>query len=246
MTPDVSPEILDWLDVYAKSRRHLGLPADENLLFSEIDGISVGFRVGADQTVAGAGYQAPEGSPVAAMLELFCRSSIGTPVRDVVEHGVSRLLGYARTAGAIPNATGVLLPSNAGYPFDFLQSLMTQMIAGEQFVSRYDEGRNEHHKAPASSWLELTHEERISSVKRVIVQHLTKAGQPEDIVQLSALEKDIDGFEVRVVIDFSFGVDPAGKPGMVRSLEHELKNTLDRTLQVYVIERKDESKLRRL
>ena len=183
MTPDVSPEILDWLDVYAKSRRHFGLPADENLLFSEIDGISVGFRVGADQTVAGAGYQAPEGSPVAAMLELFCRSSVGTPIRDVVEHGVPRLLGYARTAGAIPNATGVLLPSNAGYPFDFLQSLMTQMIADEQFVSRYDEGRNEHHKAPASSWLELTHEERISSVKRVIVQHLTKAGQPEDIVR---------------------------------------------------------------
>tara|TARA_R110002110_G_scaffold10383_17_gene51041 strand:- start:3452 stop:4192 length:741 start_codon:yes stop_codon:yes gene_type:complete len=246
MNKEVSPEIIDWLDVYAKSRRHLGLPADENLLFCELDGISVGFRVSADQAVDGAGYQAPEGSPVAAMLELFCRSSIGTPVRDVVEHGVPRLLGYARTAGAVPDATGVLLPSNAGYPFDFLQSLMTRLIQDEQFVSRFGEGRNEHHKSPCSPWQTLTHNERISSVKRAIVQHLSGAGQPEDIIQLAALEKDIDGFEVRVVVDFGFGVDPVGKPGMVRLLEHELKNTLDRTLQVYVVERKDESKLRRL
>ncbi|MEQ8708135.1 MAG: hypothetical protein RIC36_04030 [Rhodospirillales bacterium] len=246
MNAEVSPAILDWLDVYAKSRRHLGLPADENLLSAETDGVSVGFRVGADQTVAGAGYQAPEGSPVAAMLELFCRSAIGTPVRDVVEHGVSRLLGYARTAGAVPDATGVLLPSNAGYPFDVLQSLMRQLATNEQFISRFGDGRNEHHQTPGSAWQNLTHDQRVTALKREIVGHLTTAGQPEDIIQLSALEKDIDGFEVRVVVDFGFGVDPAGKPGMVRSLEHDLKNSLDRTLQVYVVERRDESKLRRL
>ena len=109
-----------------------------------------------------------------------------------------------------------------------------------------DEDPNEFHHSPAADWLALSDEQRKGALKAAIATFLSSEGQPGDTVLLAALENDLDAYPVRVVVDFGFGVDPKAKPDMVRRLEGALKSGLDRSLQIYVVERRDENKLRRL
>lgn len=230
-----------WLADYAE-HRHEGLPGDERLMASEIDGISLGLVPDEDENVSAAGFVCERDADAANLLEAYCRSVIGLPIREAFEHGPSRLLGKAKADGAAGQVMGILLPANAGHPFDLLARLTGTLASG--FGA--DKSRNEYHHPPAEGWLALGDDGREDRLRSEIEAFLADVGQPGDVIQLDMLENDLDGHPVRVTVDFGFGLDPAAKPGMVRSLEGRLKSAIDRSLQVYVVERRDESKLRRL
>jgi hypothetical protein len=232
--------LADWLASFAIARRHAELPKGDGLVLAERDGVSLGLLADAEEIVIGAGYRADADPDAASLLEAYCRSVIGLPLREAAEHGATRLLGTARAAGAVGAGDGILLPANAEDPFPLLQELCMKLWdAGT-------EDPNEFHQSPSADWLALSDDQRIASLKAAIGAFLSAEGQPGDVVQLAALEHDLDGFPVRVTVDFGFGLDPALKPDIVRRLESNLKSGIDRSLQVYVVERRDESKLRRL
>lgn len=240
MAAQVDKALADWLMAFASAPRHAVLPVGDGLVTAERDGITLALTADADGIVTGAGYLSESNVDAGRLLEAFCRSVIGLPLREATEHGPTRLLGTARAEGAVGRGTGILLPANASHPFPLLQELcMSIADAG-------NEDPNEFHHSPAADWLALSGDHRANATKAAIAAFLSAEGQPGDIVQLAALENDLDGHPVRVIVDFGFGVDPKVKPDMVRRLEGALKSSLDRSLQVYVVERRDENKLRRL
>lgn len=240
MASQVDKALADWLTSFASAPRHAVLPAGDGLVTAERDAVTLALTADADGIVTGAGYRSESDPDTACLLEAYCRSVIGLPIREAIEHGPARLLGAARAAGAVGRGTGILLPANASHPFPLLQELCMSVGAAD------DEDPNEFHHSPAADWLALSDEQRKGALKAAIATFLSSEGQPGDTVLLAALENDLDGHPVRVIVDFGFGVDAKAKPDMVRRLEGALKSGLDRSLQIYVVERRDENKLRRL
>ena len=68
---------------------------------------------------------------------------------------------------------------------------------------------------------------------------------PDLTVLFGYLEKDRDGFPIRVFVDFN-GNNSAIKPQIARSLERFLKLKIEGKLQVFAIEVKDRNRIRRL
>jgi len=67
-----------------------------------------------------------------------------------------------------------------------------------------------------------------------------------DAIHVDRIEKDLRGYELRVVVAFSDALAATEKPVLMRALERHLKTIIDDRIQLYLEPVKDRNKIRRL
>jgi hypothetical protein len=181
-----------------------------------------------------------------AVLDVLCESVIGTPIDDAAGHGPIRALARLLDPGQPRPVAGILHPINAHPAFQpalrMVQALRDSYAAQVGPMPRY----NEFDTPPAAGWLELGDHERLARVKVAVATGFAEAEWSSVGLEVLRIDTDNHGHPVRIVVSFAQGVDSNDKPELMRSVEKILKIRVERKLQIFLEQLKDENMIRRL
>ncbi len=179
-------------------------------------------------------------------LDQFCKLAENTPIQEVADHVGLRVIDELVDDDNAPPVAGILLPSNAGVPFQTGPIMARQAYDAFRAAHAPQETANFFVPAPSAEWLKLTTAEREDRVVAGIRAFLQSEQLYPDDLDLLRLEKSKSGHEVRVVIGFSDRIDVAAKPPLLRRLEQRLRRDAERQIDIVADRARDKSKLRRL
>ena len=198
---------------------------------------------GDDLTVIAARHRGAAAPELRAVLEIMCRESEGRPLADVAEHTVVRTIAALQNAAGKRPVAGVVLAANAG----------TAVVAGHALVRRAaaqllpaDQGINFFETAPSPRWRALDPAARLAACGAAIGRVLGDCGLSGDSVEPIAIERDLLGHDVRLLVRFGHSLEAARQAPLIRTLERRLKAEVEAKLQLYLEPRKDNNQLRRL
>lgn len=170
------------------------------------------------------------------MMRNFCESLPGLPIQEVADHGVLRFIHENREPVA-----GIALPQNASPQVAIIQDLVR--AAYKQFVKeqRFRPQENTYVLSESESWAVLDTASRHRKVDASAAEALTSWDLPADSVTVSEVTHGS-----RFTVAFSAQVPISSKPALLMRLERELRARLDRSIELFVADVKDENALRRL
>lgn len=230
---------------YAKSlqdllplRAHEGLLQPESgvILAQAVDGETT-LAVAIDPTshrVVRAAYRGAAHPVARALLEGLCRLLEGRPVQENSDHAVLRLERQLRDRAAAPPVPGIVTPDNADPALAALQRLVREVMASYRRQTASASSVNGYDEPAAADWRVLSPDQRLERVRDVVARHAEGAG-----VEVVRLEGD-----QRIVVQSIGSGEPLTLPHRLLAIEAALRDTVERTLQVYLQPRIDENRPR--
>ncbi len=219
----------------------------EDILSAQQGGITLSATVPAGSGIISHAVHTGAAEPVPrAALDYLCDILSGLPVQEASDHAAHRLLARLAAPGAPRPVPGILLPDNADPLFALTLALTRGLAAAWRQRMGPATTENEFATAPCSAWAALPAPARAAAVASHLAAFAAQAGLPEHALQLSAMEPNLLGHEVRAVIAFAEGLAAEAKPDLARRAERWLKSALDLHIELYVVELTDQNVIRRL
>ena len=182
-----------------------------------------------------------------AAIEAICIAAEGAPLLDAADHAAIRALHALRDGAAARPGAGNLQPGYEKACLALGARLLRKARAGFLKAGGGKAGwYNDHDAPPDRAWLEAPPQARLDRLDGQIALFLAEAGLATADITIEAIENDLHGLPVRVMVSFGEGVEPERKPGLMRRLEARLKGTVEPTLQLYHEPQKDQNRIRRL
>ena len=199
---------------------------------------------GDGQTVVAARHQGATTPELRAVLEIMCRESEGRPLVDAAEHTVVRAIAaLVAAAGGKRPLPGIMLAANAGTAVVAGHALVRQ--AAEQLLPA-DQGINFFETPPSPAWQALDAAGRLAACGTAIGRILSDLELAEGSIEPIAIERDLLGHDVRLLVRFGAAVEAVRQPPLIRTLERRLKAEVEPKLQLYLEPRRDNNQQRRL
>ena len=158
----------------------------------------------------------------------------------ICSNGISEFIHYLKRIKKI-NSLGIILPFNLGLEVRLIHKICQKLIKNIEF-----RGSNNDLRKPEENWYNLELGIKKKKCEEFIEDFNKNQNSKHDFLIFEKIEKDLNGFFIRVYIDFQNSNILINKPNMIRSLEKFLKDKIDNTIQVFYKEKKDLSKIRRL
>ncbi len=194
-----------------------------------------------DHRVREARYDGASTVTERGLLETLCAVIEGTSLRDASDHAVIRVESALRDRAAARPVAGIVLPENAAPAFRPLLALTRGLLADYR-AQGHDPGQsNFDAPAPSAAWMELDAVAQAEAVQRALDAAMTAKGFEAGAAQCLRVQQG-----ERVTLAFSDAVPSAVRPSTLMALEAALKARVEPALHVYLEERKDLNKLRRL
>lgn len=195
-----------------------------------------------NQQVIACGHQESQDTESKASLEVFCQEAKGRPIREVLDHGVERTEFQLRKARELRPISGIVLPNNAHSAFGKLKELVTALRPQcQRFEQSWSESYNEYDAGAGPRWRSLDEKSRTREVNRVFSEF--QARHQSQIQALSLVR--IVG-DVRIHASLSTNTRSDQNAVFVARIEEELRDQLDSRLEVFLEQKRDQNKLRRL
>ena len=197
---------------------------------------------GPQKEVVAAAFEPGASAPAAlsAAMDQLCEIVVGLPLHEVREHAVIRLEYRLRDARVRPYVPGIVLPRNADPLFQKAQ----EFVAGiweKSGLAAQKTGINFFDPGPSEKWKKMKPAEREQACQKVC------DAQSEHLLRYAGGIKVVDAHkEYAVTIRFEGDAPVALKRKATLDLERALRKECDPRLEVFSIELKDESSLRRL
>lgn len=186
-------------------------------------------------------------SPAArAALDRFCTLALGIPLQEVADHVGLKAIDAFIDDDKPPPVRGVLLPANAGAPFQIGPILARQAYEQFRVQAQLAAEPNYYAAAPSASWQSLSPPDRIARVESGMRGFLQSEQLYPDDLSLLRLENNKTGHEVRAIVAFSPRIETDARPSILRRLERRLRRDVERQVEVVADRAKDTSPLRRL
>jgi hypothetical protein len=200
----------------------------------------------ADHVIAAARHQHVPPGPRRAVADIVCRVIEGRTVQDASDHAGIIALHRLREHAGGPNVRGILLPSNAGKAFVEVVDLIRRMRAAYAGLTGLDSTVNLFETPPNVRWQGLSLEKKLAETDGALRDFCRSHDLSEDAIRVDRIEKDLLGYESRVVTMLDGSLSAPNKPILMRALERHLKKAIDQKIQLYLEPVKDRNKLRRL
>ncbi|UUX48415.1 hypothetical protein NUH88_13430 [Nisaea acidiphila] len=241
---DVPAAFAEKISEHLQSLRHKGrsVAADAADIALEEAGFSLclAFEDGSE-SICEAWFDAPEGAPENAILDVLCEYAAGAPVREIVEHGLIYALQRLRDPEVTPPVQGILTPRNAGACF----AIPLKLVAA---LRREAESRFGRHKDTnffdrpfSAAWKNLDKNGKRDYVLPYIDSFKTAHKIAADAFELV----EIDQYD-RLFLVFSDEVPVWDKPGMLMDLERWLRDRTGERIELFTEVVKDANRIRRL
>lgn len=248
---DAHPGLRAGLHRAAKSIRREGPPGEvagglERVL-GAVDGKVLYLDIDpASHIVRAAHHIGAEGASERIALDMLCLMAEDTPIQEVADHVGLRVIDALVDDDKAPPVAGVLLPSNAGSPFQVGPVMARDAYNAYRAKTGLAQTTNFYVPPPSGEWAALSTAERRGRIE-VGVRAFLQSEQlyPDDMAVLR-VEKSKSGHETRGVIAFSDRIEVADKPPLLRRLEQRLRRDVERQLEIVADRARDKSPLRRL
>lgn len=172
--------------------------------------------------------------PERGLLDEFCTMILGTPVQDVADHAAARL-EHARRDWARPPVPGVVLPENAGAPFELLVRLGRVLLSEYRRRTGYAGNDNVFDPPPGDAWRRADEATRLRWVSEITRVWCRELGLPEAAVRARTLLDDR-----RLVLEIEPGPRHEDLAGRLMALEARLQR-IEPALEVCLHARGDEN-----
>ncbi|MFO0625287.1 MAG: hypothetical protein U0325_06670 [Polyangiales bacterium] len=209
-------------------------PGDAVELVSTAGAIALRARVTPDGAQVLAARVEGATGEAAAVLDALCAEVEGVPLREAVDHGVSRAELALRDRDA-PPVRGIVLPENASPAFVAAQALLRGWLDAWAARGAALSRESRHHRGVAEPWRALGADAQRARVNEALDAQALTALRCARVVQSE-----------RVVLTFDEGAPAATRGPLLMQAERALKSALDAGLYVQTEERKDANRLRRL
>lgn len=175
------------------------------------------------------------------VLEVFCTSIEGLPLREAADHGAIHALATLRGDPLSRSVGGILMPRSAGTAFTCCERLIRAILA--RYLVKAGERRAANFwNAPLSkAWRERSDDERIALLEPVMKRFRVDHRLSDEDIWITAVEKTR-----RIVIGFGAGVDYHIKPALLMALELDIRRETGDQLELFMSEAKDSNPIRRL
>ena len=158
----------------------------------------------------------------------------------ICSNGISEFIHYLKKIKKV-NSLGIVLPFNLGLEVRLIHKICQKLIKNIKLKSFKNNLRK-----PEKNWYNLELGIKKKICEEFIEDFNKNQNFKHDFLIFEKIEKDLNGFFIRVYIDFQNSNILVNKPNVIRSLEKFLKDKIDNTIQVFYKEKKDLSKIRRL
>jgi hypothetical protein len=181
-------------------------------------------------------YQRPASDVRKGVLEVLCRIMEGKPILECSDHAVIYLEHELRDHLQPPPVPGVVTPENADPVFALPTLLVRKLLAEYRQRTGFTPTANFYDPPSSAQWRALSENERVKCIQVAIERH--HAGRGMEVVGVEGLK--------RVVVKFNGEVDSAEKQKRLIQVESFIKNAIDPVLQVYMLPKVDQNKIRRI
>ena len=235
----------DAVAALASRDAHRGAPTDAPALVGVIataEGVTLRAAVDpSEHRLTAARYEGAATDTQRGLLEGLCAALEGRSLREGSDHAVIRLEHALRDRRALRPAAGIVLPENASPAFRVLLSLTRALLADYLRQGHNPGHANFDSPSPAPAWGALDAAAQRDAVQRALDDLAAPNALPADAVVCLAVQQG-----ERVTLACSDAVPRAERPSLLMRYEAALQARVEPTLHVYLEERRDLNKLRRL
>ncbi len=179
-------------------------------------------------------------------LDAFCRRAEGTPIQEVADHVGLYVIDAMIDNDKAPPVAGILLPVNAGAPFQLAAAMARQAYDSYRATTGLAKAGNFFVSPPSDAWLALSSEDRRSRIESGLRAFLQSEQLFPDDLTLLRVDRTKTGLDTRAVVAFSDRIEVSAKPPLLRRLETRLRRDVERQLELVADRARDKSPLRRL
>lgn len=240
----ISPLYREQLSKVLSACFHEGIlePTPYINISSSLQGLALMAHVDPSQhTIIKASFQADGSDLFRGLLEVLCRIMEGKPVQECSEHAVIYLEFELRDLSQKKSVPGILIPENADPCFSVLIRLVRDLFRKYQTATCYQLRSNFYYSSPSQEWRSLTVTQRIKKLEETLRIFCQTQGLSQDSVQLISCDH-----LVRITVGFPGDHSSQEKQTILLRLERDLKDKLEKTIELYTEELKDKNVLRRL
>lgn len=181
-----------------------------------------------------------------AVMDALCQVVTGVTVDEAADHGAIRAMQALTDRDRDRPVPGILLPRNADPAFAAAERLIRRLRDSYHAATGHEQKSNEFETPPAPAWCRHAATAKRTAIVTAMTEFLALRGLPANTVAFQALETDLRGHDIRVVIGFAADTNFDEQPALCRALERHLKDRVEPQLQIFVEEVKDRNAIRRL
>lgn len=170
---------------------------------------------------------------------IFTRFFKGENLHLVGENGRATFIQYLRSKLNL-DTSGILLLSNMGQHILFINNIFQYLL-----VNFKAPVRNKLNYAP-DDWLKMSHKRKIRFLSTNLNVFLRKQSLKINTMSLDKIENDLNHQPIKVYVSFNNFVTSHKKSLLIAKLEKFYKGIISSLMQVYIQEKSDLNKIRRL
>jgi hypothetical protein len=206
------------------------------------DGVMLTLAVERDShVIREAGFFGSTDAATTGVLEVFCRVVESLPLLEAAQHGPARLEHALRDPVAPPPVPGIVTPSAADPAFAVPTTLVRDALQRYREHTGFAERDSRYDPGPGPRWRGLDEAARAQAVAATLARYTRAHGAAADDAELVAIE-----IGIRVVVRVGGALAGRDRGAHCMAIERALQAEIDPRLELYLEERKDRNKLRRL
>ena len=241
----VHPDLLSALHAVAARLEYAGpLDADSGTHYSvTIPEATLAVSIGSAPSwmVRAARHAGTRDDTLQRLLDVFCRTIEGLPLREAADHGAIHVLERLRQQGPSLAIHGIVTVRSAGPGFVTCETLMRGILHEHERRSGPVPIQNFWNPPLSEAWRGMDTAARLATLKPIIDEFRATAGLGANDLWLVRIER-----MARIVVGFGAAVGHDRKPILLRKLESVIRHKTGDRLELYMEEMKDDNTIRRL
>ena len=179
---------------------------------------------------------------ISVIVDKFCQIVTNKSIQEAAEHGTIYLEYLIRPNDINNKIKGIILPKKVGGIFFDLHKCINKIYVKIKQKYNFKDLINKEYPALSNEWLSLSYEEKLNKLKNCLSEKI--------IPSLKLTKNDIIVYSiehnVRIIIKISkeFEEKNNRETNYIIKVENIFKNYIDSRLELFIVEKKDDNKLR--
>ena len=178
------------------------------------------------------------------MTDKFCDIILNKHIQEAAEHGAIYIEHEIRPQDIKKKITGIILPKKAGGFFFDLDQCIKKIYTKIKKKYNFQDTVNKEYLGLSKEWLKLSYDQKIEKLKQVLSEKIIPA------LKLNKNDITIDQieFDSRIFVKISHKLEKInrGEINFMIIVENFFKDNIDKRLELFIIEKKDDNRLRHL
>ena len=178
------------------------------------------------------------------MVDKFCAIILNKHIQEAAEHGTIYLEYDIRPEDATKKIKGIILPKKIGNLFFDIDKCIRAIYKDVKKKYDFEDDINKEYFNISKNWESLSYEKKVEKIQKILLENIIPALKlnRNDII-LHKIE-----FDNRIVIKISDELEKKnhGKVNYMIEVENLIKNYVDKRLELFTTEKKDDNRLRHL